>query len=384
MIVGSFHRHRLLWLLATATAVLASGAIVAALRDSTRTNARTDGPSAPPPTEIVKRRILETRISVDGLLGYADPRQIVSHLRGTVTAAQPTGTVVQPGQSLYRVDDRPVVLLDGAIPAWRTLSPGVSPGSDVSQLKRNLVEMGMGPIEVSGVFDTATEHAVKRWQQRAGMKATGTLGFGTVVFEPGARRISTAATIGSSVSRGAIALRTSSTARQVMISVSPEQRQYLRAGAHIEVSLPGGRSVIGLIAAVDRTAVAHKDGPPTVGATISVPARAVPDLDAAPVTVAIVTEQARRVTSVSIEALLALQGGGFGLEVIGHGQRRIVPVRLGAAADGFVACRGMAWSLGPASSPPADDTRSLTRKRQQELPRLRRGPSRHHPDDRRA
>ena len=42
---------------------------------------------------------------------------------------------------LYRVNDRPVVLLHGSTPAYRTLSAGAS-GPDVAELNADLVALG--------------------------------------------------------------------------------------------------------------------------------------------------------------------------------------------------------------------------------------------------
>ena len=42
---------------------------------------------------------------------------------GTVTAMPDAGATIRPGHVLYRVDDRPVLLLHGTTPAWRALEP---------------------------------------------------------------------------------------------------------------------------------------------------------------------------------------------------------------------------------------------------------------------
>ena len=47
------------------------------------------------------------------------------------------GDKVRCGRVLYRVDDRPVLLLCGTVPAYRALRVG-SKGPDVRQLNRNL------------------------------------------------------------------------------------------------------------------------------------------------------------------------------------------------------------------------------------------------------
>jgi hypothetical protein len=61
-------------------------------------------------------------------------------------------------------------------------------------------------------------------------------------------------------------------------------------------------------------------------------------LDEAPVGVGLAQQSRRNVLAVPVSALLARRGGGYGVELAGS--RRIVPVRAGMFADGYVEVSG--------------------------------------------
>ena len=80
----------------------------------------------------------------------------------------------------------------GSVPAYRTLKEGVSDGPDVTELNRNLIDLGFDPygaIADEESFGEATAAAVKRWQKAEGLPETGEVELGRVVFAPGARRV---------------------------------------------------------------------------------------------------------------------------------------------------------------------------------------------------
>ncbi|MEV0468763.1 peptidoglycan-binding domain-containing protein, partial [Streptomyces prunicolor] len=73
---------------------------------------------------------------------------------------------------MYRVDDDPVVLMYGAVPAYRALRTGEE-GADVKELERNLKALGYGGFTVDDSFTDATADAVKEWQDDQGLDQTG-------------------------------------------------------------------------------------------------------------------------------------------------------------------------------------------------------------------
>jgi hypothetical protein len=154
---------------------------------------------------VARRDLIQTDTE-SGTLSYADSRTVFNRLSGTITSLPAAGTVVKPGGVLFTVDNSPVVLMDGALPAYRSLSDGVADGPDVRELEQNLVTLGYDPTHAMTVddhFDAATTAAVDRWQAATGQTQTGTVTLGQVVFLPGARRVSAvSASLGSTGGSG--------------------------------------------------------------------------------------------------------------------------------------------------------------------------------------
>ncbi|UOE42827.1 peptidoglycan-binding domain-containing protein [Agromyces larvae] len=103
---------------------------------------------------------------------------------GTVTSVSvAAGDEVAPGQVLYSVNLRPVVVAAGATPSFRSMSRGVS-GADVAQLQGLLAGLGLFDGDADGVFGWATEAAVRDWQDSLGIEDDGVVQAGDVVFVP--------------------------------------------------------------------------------------------------------------------------------------------------------------------------------------------------------
>ena len=335
-----------------AALVLAGAALVAALWTALRPGS--DGSSAAATAETrtatatVTRRTLVARDRFDGTLGFADTRALASGRSGTITWIRREGETVRRGGVLYRVDGKPVALLYGSYPLWRTLTYGVE-GQDVRQLERNLVALGYDPdgeIEVDGDFDSATEAAVKRWQDDLGVTADGVVDPGEAVFLPGPRRVGEVkATLGQKIATGAPVMDTSSTRRIVTVDLDARRQTLVSKGQKVEIEMPNGRTVTGIVANVGKVAktpAGDEDASPTIEVTIAVPnARATGNLDQAPVDVGIARESKRNVLTVPVTALLALAGGGYAVEVVGEGgAKRLVRVQPGLFANGLVEISG--------------------------------------------
>jgi peptidoglycan hydrolase-like protein with peptidoglycan-binding domain len=306
----------------------------------------------PTNTAAVTRRDLVARDTFAGRLGYADRRELTSPLGGTVTWLPREGATVRRGGVLLRIDGRPLVLLYGSTPLWRTLAEGVE-GEDVAQLQRNLVALGYDPageIDLDGEFDDATEDSVLRWQDDLGVTEDGSVGTDEVVFLPGARRIGTVSTsLGARIATGASALETTSLRRVVSVDLDARRQTLVREGQSVRVELPNGRTVAGRITEVGRVAkdAEGEDGTPTVTVTIALPnARTRGSLDQAPVDVAIAREVRRDALAVPVTALLALAGGGYAVELVDGATTKLVRVQPGLFADGLVEIEGEGIEVG--------------------------------------
>jgi hypothetical protein len=86
---------------------------------------------------------------------------------------------------------------------------------------------------------------------------------------------------------------------------------------------------------------------PTVPVTVTLDSTsALASLDQAPVNVNITTQQAPDVLAVPVNALLALQGGGFGVQVVSGNTSRLVGVTTGLYSNNLVQVSGSGIRVG--------------------------------------
>lgn len=307
-------------------------------------------------TARVERRDVVHRESFDGTLGYSDSRPLLAaQPSGILTRLAPEGSTRRRGDTLYEVDGKPVFLLYGAKPAWRSLAAGVERGWDVRQLEQNLIALGYDPddeITLDESFDSATEQAIKRWEKDRNATEDGSVQLGEIVFLPGARRIGAhTAQLGSRLQPGSELIQTSSTRRLVTLQLDAGRQELVAAGDSVRVELPDGRSVKGTISRVSPVAESgpgdqEEEAEPTIEVQIAVGNRVPGRLDAAPVDVAIAREAKQNVLAAPVSALLALAGGGYALEVESSGRRTLVRIQIGLFADGYVEVEGRGIRAG--------------------------------------
>ncbi len=318
------------------------------------------GNAAATTTAAIARRSLSARTSLDGTLGYAGDYTVAGQGRGTITWLPAVGQVIHQGQVLYRVDGQPVVLLYGATPVYRALAQGKKAadvsGADVAQLNRDLVALGYASSDdldpSSDEFSWATKAAIKALQEHLGLTQTGKLDLGQILFLPTAARVtSLSATLGGQAS-GPV-LKATSTRRQVTVNLDAAQQSQIKVGDKVTITLPNGRTTPGRVASVGKVAstpTAGSSDSPTVEVDITpTDAAATGTLDKAPVQVEITTATARNALVVPVNALLALAGGGYAVEVVApDGLHRLVPVSLGLFDDaaGLVQVTGSGLAAG--------------------------------------
>jgi hypothetical protein len=325
-------------------AVAATGGVVV-LSGGERAAAASQAASAN--TATVQKGKLSAAVSQDGTLTYrarpdGSPFSAINHARGTYTELPEVGDEVDCRGVLYRVDDKPVLLLCGTVPAYRVLHVGDA-GQDVRQLNRNLHVRG-------DAFTTKTEKALEALQRRKGVHVHGSLALGDAVFLPEAVRIAkVTGQLGASARPGAQALTATSGTLHVQVNLDPSEQGQVERGDRAQITLPGNTMVTGKVVRFGRTAQAPAGqdagaADATIPTYISLddPGRA-RGLDKAPVQVDITTTGVDDALSVPVTALVGKSGGGFAVEVVRAGGRReLVAVKVGLfdTTDGRVQVDG--------------------------------------------
>lgn len=340
-------RPRVVPVLTVGVLVLAAGGggVWLAGRDGGPSAAEPVSRAVPTATALVERRDLVDRHDIDGTLAFVGERRVAAPVEGTVTRLPSEGQVVSRGQSLLSLDDRATAfVLYGRVPMYRDLRAGVDDGDDIRQLQHNLAALGYDPygaLVADGEWDQATTNAVRRWQEARDVTEDGVVARGDVLFVDGPVRVGGHdAAVGDRASPGGPVLTVSSTRRAVTARLPASRQDAVKAGHRVEVTLPDGRAVQGVISSVGRVAKPGDDGGE---ATVSLRVRLRGELgrakrlDRAPVTISLTTSAARDVLSVPVTALLARGGGRYAVERPGG---RLVPIRVGVFADGFVEVSG--------------------------------------------
>jgi hypothetical protein len=333
------------------------------------TSSRVTDNADPTSLATVMRQDLSDQTEVSATLGYAGSYTVVSGSSGTFTELPALGQVVSQGQVLYRVDNSPVVLLNGATPAYRSLSEGASAsdvtGPDVQELNADLVALGyVSSSELSPTSDEFgywTKVGVEKLQAALGVTQNGTLALGQAVFLPTATRVtSLTGSLGGPAQPGGTVLAATSTTRQVSIALDASQQSEVAVGDKVTITLPNNRTTPGVISSVGTVASAGSSGSsgssgsgsssPTITVLVNpTDPAATGTWDQASVNVTITTATATNVLVAPIDALLAQPGGRYAVEVVdSSGVHRLVDVTLGIFddADGLVQVSGPGLATG--------------------------------------
>jgi peptidoglycan hydrolase-like protein with peptidoglycan-binding domain len=305
----------------------------------------------PPATARVTKETLVDTQTESGDLGYGDTTTLNGRLGGTVTSLPAPGTTIQRGQALYEVDDTPVVLLYGSLPAYRALSPG-GEGADVKQFEQNLYALGYRGFTVDDQYSDSTATAVKKWQKDLGLPQTGTLDLGRVVYATGEVRVDAdKASVGDAAGPGGALLTYTGTARVVTVKLDVTDERLAVKDAAVTVELPDGKTVAGKIATtqtvIDTGGDNGSDPTTKIEVTVAIDdENALAGLDQAVMDVRFAASQRDNVLSVPVAALLALAEGGYGVQEVTGTTTRIVPVQTGLFAAGRVEISGAGVTEG--------------------------------------
>jgi hypothetical protein len=293
----------------------------------------------------------------------------------TYTSLPSVGDVIKEDQPVYSLNDQPVPLLYGTVPAYRAFSVGMSDGADVGELTRDLIALGYGAgLTQSDHYATATASAVERWQSALGLPATGEILLGQVIFEPGSIRVtSVTPSVGQSIGSGGASasasgsgggggsgavLAATSTTRQVSIALDADEQSEVAVGDKVTITLPNNQTTPGVISSVGTVAATPSStdssssgsSSPTITVLVNPTDPAGTGTWAqASVNVTITTGTVTDALVVAVDGLRAQSSGGYAVEVAGaDGMYHLVPVSLGLFddADGLVQVTGTSLTAG--------------------------------------
>ena len=323
-----------------AVAALAVGVLWVTGSDETpAAGTTTDAPEAARATETVARRTLQNAEEFKGSLGYGEQFALPGFAAGTVSWVPGEGTVLRPGDMLYKVDEKPTHWTNGDVPMYRELSSG-SKGSDVEQLQRYLQEQEYlsADIEIDGKYGRATREAVKDWQDDHGLDDTGRIDATQLLFFPyDSIRVAATPRIGEQAGGGV--LQVTEPDLYVTLDVSARKKKAFEGSPSIEVETADGTRLTASVASIEALQAQDAFGGQTYRVRLELGTTA--DRDPGQVSVDVIDVLASDVLAVPARALVALVEGGYAVETLNSGgTTTYVAVTLGEFADGWVEIDG--------------------------------------------
>src|SRR5215213_2403681 len=172
-------RVSVLYTLLAVVAAAAAGAWFAGSRiESPAEVAARTGPPPPSPILVpIEERVLSANVVTRGTVRFGLPQPVSlapSPLKGApglITNLPLRNTQIHEGDVLLTASGRPVFVLQGDVPAYRDLVPGIS-GQDVRQLKDALRRLGFDPGP-GDTYDVGTSAAVEAWYKAKGWEPFG-------------------------------------------------------------------------------------------------------------------------------------------------------------------------------------------------------------------
>ncbi|GAA3437216.1 peptidoglycan-binding protein [Kutzneria kofuensis] len=334
----------------------------------------------PPPASLitvaVAKQALASKITAQGTVSYtgAIPVTLTGTVGGAatqlVTRAPSVGATVGPGERLLEVSGRPVFLLPGSVPMYRTLTDGMK-GDDVKQLQQALTTLGFGHLS-GGTFDVATQIQVKRWYEHAGYEPQAednkvTVPSGEILFLPTLPvRVDTVTTRAGATASGPIGTVTNSTVN-IQSTLPSADAQFVRAGMKATLTLPDGTTMAAKVDAIGKDAAPPPtDQPVQPSGQQQQPQQQQSTSDAVPMRLvaqdpAALAAYANKAAKIDIEvgktngdvlvvpvaAVATSQDGATRVQVQRKdGRLQDVPVRLGLTANGLVEVSGTGLAEG--------------------------------------
>ena len=157
---------------------LVSWVAASRIRSPAEVAARTAPPKPSAISVPVEKKMLSTEVVARGTVRYGAPQSVLlpasSIRRGSpiLTSAPEKGKDLTEGSAAFTVSGRPAIVLQGAVPGHRDITPGTV-GEDVRQLQQALGRLGFNPGRSDGVYDNRTELAVAAFYMKRGWTPIG-------------------------------------------------------------------------------------------------------------------------------------------------------------------------------------------------------------------
>ena len=187
---------------------------------------------------------------------------MINQARGTYTELPDVGDKVDCGDVLYRVDDKPVLLLCGTVPAYRDLRRATRATTSVSSTRTCTSSATTSPPASRSIPSTTLSPGRRSRRSRSSSttrasRSTGALALGDAVFLPESVRIAkVTGELGGSAQPGAQVLEATSDTPEVQVDLDPSQQGEVKEGDRAQITLPGNKSVTGK---VDRLGTSRPD-----------------------------------------------------------------------------------------------------------------------------
>ena len=329
----------------------------------------------------VTRCTLTDSQSFPGQTTFGPATPLPLQAQGLITWLPKAGTTVREGQPLVRVDDRPVILLYGSLPQYRTLQaptvhtrtttagptesgkPAPAPstttvttidppqhGADVRELVRALGRLGYGDGDNESKYMEPAVDAVKMWQTHLGEAATGTVALGDLFYASGPVRVVPGpdGTVGQPMSANALA--STSRTRELTATV-PDTSTWARVGAKVSFEA-GSAQVAAVLSSVTQADSTSSDGGQNLNIVAQTTAQSALAKAGSALTVTHLSARRVGVLCVPSAALVALVEGGYGLQ---ETNGAYVAVVTGLFAQGKVQVSGAELFSGLAVYLPSGD-----------------------------
>lgn len=193
----------------------------------------------PPLTYTVVEGMVGRSQSFAGQADWPSRLTVAAPGGGVITSIDvPADGTVDEGDEALTLDLRPLTVAEGAVPAFRVLTPGTE-GADVAQLQAFLISQGFG-VASDGRLGADTVAAVRAWQRSLEVADTGEVLPTDLVFVPELPtrlRLAPELAVGSVLAPGAPLLQLLDAAPDVRVELASEQVNLVPTQAQVRVTI---------------------------------------------------------------------------------------------------------------------------------------------------